>query len=223
MKGQRVGHEEWESVVEEDNPRGFEVLEGQIRWLKKRIEELENDRKREEDWKMARAGWLSGTDRGIWLGSKGRNERERRKRERQERRQEWESSDEDSEDGRYVSSKETVRELVEKIGGSEGGSGTFEEKRRNRGSSSEGDEGNKKWRWDGENWWHKVEHQAAVHARLRRRISRLVKSTLEQEDKRRIEGGGGHPSKIEIENRVDGSNEAIGIAAEQIEDEWWIR
>ena len=60
---------------------------------------------------------------------------------------------EDSEDGRYVSSEERVRELVEKIAprGSEGGSGTFEEKRRNRGSSSEGDEGNKKWRWDGEN------------------------------------------------------------------------
>ena len=151
VKGQRVGHEEWESVVEEDNRRGFEVLEGQIRWLKKRIEELENDRKRAEDWKMGRAGWLSGADRGIWLGSKGRNERDRRKRERQERRQEWESSDEDSEDGRYVSSEERVRELVEKIGGSEGGSGTFEEKRRNRGSSSEGDEGNKKWRWDGEN------------------------------------------------------------------------
>ena len=49
------------------------------------------------------------------------------------------------------------------------------------------------------------------YARLRRRISRLVKATLEQEDKRRIEGGGGAPSKIEIENRVDGSNEAIGI------------
>ena len=79
MKGQRVGYEEWESVGKEDNRRGFEVLEGQIRWLMRRIAELENDRKREEDWKMVWAWWLSGMDRGIWLGSKGRNERERRK------------------------------------------------------------------------------------------------------------------------------------------------
>ena len=133
-------------MVEEDNRRVFEVLEGQIRWLMRRIAELENDRKREEDWKMVWAWWLSGMDKGIWLGSKGRNERVKAERERQKGAGNGRVRIEDSEDGRYVSSEERVRELVEKIEGSDGGSGMFEEKRRNEGSSSEGDEGSKKWR-----------------------------------------------------------------------------
>ena len=45
MKGETVGYEEWESVVDEGNRGEFEVLEGWIRRLMKRIEELENDRK----------------------------------------------------------------------------------------------------------------------------------------------------------------------------------
>ena len=45
VKGQTVGYEVWESVVDEGNRGEFEVLEGWIRRLMKRIEELENDRK----------------------------------------------------------------------------------------------------------------------------------------------------------------------------------
>ena len=51
-----------------------------------------------------------------------------------------------------------------------------------RGSSSDGEEQNEKWKGDGESWWCKMEHQGAVNSRLRRRISRSVKATLEQED-----------------------------------------
>ena len=47
MKGPWEGYEEWENLIEKDSRGGFEVLEGQIRRLMKRIDELENERKRE--------------------------------------------------------------------------------------------------------------------------------------------------------------------------------
>ena len=56
-----------------------------------------------------------------------------------------------AENGKYELLEKRIRELVDRIEGSEGGSGKSEEKRRNKGSSSEGDEGSKKWRWDGGN------------------------------------------------------------------------
>ena len=59
---------------------------------------------------------------------------------------EWERSDEESEDGKYEALEERIRGLMERIGGSEGGLGKLGEKRRNEGSSSEGEDGSKKWR-----------------------------------------------------------------------------
>ena len=149
--------------------------------------------------KMAQFEWLSGMNKGMWLGGKERNERERRKRGRREKRGEWERSDEESEDGNYKALEERIRGLMERIGGSEGGLGKSEEKRGNKGSSSEGDDGNKKWRWDGENWWYKVECRAAVNSRLRRRISRFIKATFEQEENRRRDGG----DRVRLWSRID--------------------
>ena len=63
------------------------MLEEQIEWMMRRIEGLENERKREEDWRMARVERLNEMDRGMWLGDKGRKERDRRKRK--ESRGEW--------------------------------------------------------------------------------------------------------------------------------------
>ena len=132
VKGRWEGYEEWENWVEEDHRGGFEVLEGQIRRLMERMEEFENERKREDDWRMARFEWLSGMDKGMWLGGKEKNERERRNRGRREKRREWGSSDEESEDGKYESLEERIRGLVERIGGLEGGLGKSEEKGRTR-------------------------------------------------------------------------------------------
>ena len=56
------------------------------------------------------------------------------------------------------------------------------------GSSFDGEEGNGRWKCDGENWWYKVEYQGVVSSRLRRRISRSVKATLEQDTKRQRDG-----------------------------------
>ena len=109
------------------------MLEGHIRRLMVRMEEFENERKREEGWRMARVEWLSGMNKGMWFGGKEKNERERRKRSRREKRGEWESSDEESEDGKYEALEERIRGLVDIIGGSEGGLGKSEEKRRNKG------------------------------------------------------------------------------------------
>ena len=179
----------------EDNRGRFEVLEGQIRRLMKRIEGYENDGKREEDWRMARVDWLNEMDRRMWVGGFGRNERVMRKRK--ERRGERESSDEGSEDGKYESLEEKIRELVEIIEGSEGGPRKVEEKRRKKWSSSDEDGGHGKWKWDGEHWWYKVRYQATVNSRLRWRISRLVWVTLEQEVTRRRDGGHRLRSRIE--------------------------
>ena len=39
------------------------------------------------------------------------------------------------------------------------------------GSSSENEEGGGKWKWDGENWWFRVDHRGPVNSRLREKIS----------------------------------------------------
>ena len=65
------------------------MLEGQIRRLMKRMEELENERRREEDWRMARVRWLSEMDKRTWLSGDGRNDRERRKGRQRKKRREW--------------------------------------------------------------------------------------------------------------------------------------
>ena len=145
------------------------------------------------------------------------------------------SSDEESEDGKFELLDERIREFVERIGGSEGGSGNLVEKRRNKGSSSEGDtghkkwrrdgeswsegdDGNRKWRWDGESWWYKVECRAAVNSRLRRRISRSVKATLEQEENRQRDGG----NQVRLRSRIEWmeARKQSGSVTKQIEDEW---
>ena len=45
-------------------------------------------------------------------------------------------------------------------------------------SSSESEEGGGKWRWDGENWWFKVNHRGPINSRLRRKISRMIGAEL---------------------------------------------
>ena len=59
------------------------------------------------------------------------------------------------------------------------GSDRAGDKRKSKGSSSDGDGGHGKWRWDGVKWWYKVEYQATVNSRLKRRISRMVRVALD--------------------------------------------
>ena len=51
------------------------------------------------------------------------------------------------------------------------------------GSSSENEEGSGKWKWDGENWWFRVYHRGPINSRLRRQISRAVKTTVDETKK----------------------------------------
>ena len=46
-------------------------------------------------------------------------------------------------------------------------------------SSSGGEEGGGKWRWDGENWF-KVNHRGPINSRLRRKISRMIGATIDE-------------------------------------------
>ena len=40
------------------------------------------------------------------------------------------------------------------------------------------------WKCDGESWWCKIEYNGAINSKLRRRIFRSVRATLDQEAKR---------------------------------------
>ena len=88
-EGKWEGYEAWKTLVEEDHRGGFKMQEGQIRRLIKGMEELKNERRREEDWRMAQVGWLSEMDKGMWLGGDGRYDRERPKGGERKKRREW--------------------------------------------------------------------------------------------------------------------------------------
>ena len=100
--------------------------------------------------------------------------RNRRGRDKRERHGEWVSLGMESGESRFGSLEERIRGLAERIEGLERGTWKTEEKRGNTGSSSDGEEQNGKWKWDGESWWCKIE--AAD--------SRSVKAILGQETKR---------------------------------------
>ena len=51
-------------------------------------------------------------------------------------------------------------------------------------SSSGSEEGGGKWRWDGENWWFKVNHRGPINSRLRRKISRMIAATKDETKRR---------------------------------------
>ena len=51
------------------------------------------------------------------------------------------------------------------------------------GSSSENEEVSGKWKWDGENWWFRVDHRGPINSRLRRKISRAAKTTIDETKK----------------------------------------
>ena len=51
------------------------------------------------------------------------------------------------------------------------------------GSSSENEEGSAKWKWNGENWWFRVDHRGPIKSRLRRKVYRAVKTTIDETKK----------------------------------------
>ena len=51
-------------------------------------------------------------------------------------------------------------------------------------SSSGSEEGGGKWRWDGENWWVKVNHRGPINSKLRRKISRTIGATIDETKRR---------------------------------------
>ena len=72
--------------------------------------------------------------------------------DRDKRREAWRNGEslavERGESG-FGSLEERIRGLTERIEGMERGTWRMEEKRRNTGSSSDGEEGNGRWKWDG--------------------------------------------------------------------------
>ena len=78
----------------------------------------------------------------------------------------------------FESLEEKIRRLTTRIEGLENDRKKEEENRMMEGSS-ENEDGNGKWKWDGKSWWFRVDHCGQVNSRMRRRISRAVKATSE--------------------------------------------
>ena len=161
------------------------------------------ERWRQEQWETVRALTLrndmlrmadclgeemaSELARGSW-----RDVRNLRKERRGERggKSSVDQSGDDSVD-------EKIRRLTERIDELEG-----KEKRRGKdrmikGYSSESDDNGDKWKWDGRNWWYKVESKGPVNSRLRRKVARAASVALEQDSRKWNEG------LIQLQDRVD--------------------
>ena len=107
-----------------------------------------------------------------------------RRREQKAMRREWESSAEESDQSQNWSMEEKIRRLTVRIEGLERRKRlerrkTREEEKTSRGSSSEFEEGNGRWKWENSGWWCRVDNRGTTNSRLKRRISRAVKQTLE--------------------------------------------
>ena len=88
-------------------------------------------------------------------------------------------------DGQHESLAEKVRRLTRRIEGLERGRRREVGDGMPRGSSSESDESHGGWKRDGKAWWFKLGHQGTINSRLRRKISRAVKATIEQDATKR--------------------------------------
>ena len=91
----------------------------------------------------------------------------------------WRSPAEESDE----SLQEKVGRLAKRVEELENDRKKGRDSRAVTGSSSENEEVSGKWKWDGENWWFRVDHRRPINSRLRRKISRAAKTTIDETKK----------------------------------------
>ena len=94
------------------------------------------------------------------------------------------SPTEESDRSGFVSLQKKVGRLARKVEELESERKKGRDSRQMTESSSEYEERGGKWRWDGENWWFKVNHRAPINSKLRRKISRMIRATIEETKRR---------------------------------------
>ena len=87
---------------------------------------------------------------------------------------------EESDQSGFESLHKKVERLGRRVEELEGERKKGKDSRRMTESSSGSEEGGGKWRWDGENWWFKVNHRGPIKSKLRRKISRMIGATIDE-------------------------------------------
>ena len=108
--------------------------------------------------------------KGTWKGTDRRWEREREQGKRCDR---WGSSEESDRSGFATRESWTFGEKSQEL---ENDRKEGRDSRAMTGSSSANEEGSGKWKWDGENWWFRVDHRGPNNSRLRRKVCRAVET-----------------------------------------------
>ena len=175
-KGKRPFRHEGKGKGEIDEQKDWEVwwLVKEIRWANEQWVRVSGDdldmgeteqRLRQEQWDAVRSAKLRNEMLGMGecLGEEmasevGRESRCRIRDWRMERKREshgrWESPVEES---GFDSVEEMIRRLTEGIDELESRERWGGEGQMAKGSSSESDEGNGRWKWDGRAWWCRVD------------------------------------------------------------------
>ena len=100
------------------------------------------------------------------------------------RNERFESPMEENDRNSFESLQKKVERLARRVEELEGERKKGRDIRRVTESSSESEEGGGKRRWDGENWWFKVNHRGPINSKLRRKISRMIGATIDETKKR---------------------------------------
>ena len=100
------------------------------------------------------------------------------------RNERWGSLAEECDRSGFESLQKRVERLGRRVEEFEGERRKAKDSRRMTESSSGSEEGGGKWRWDGENWWFKVNRRGPINSRLRRKISRMIGTTIDETKRR---------------------------------------
>ena len=130
-------------------------------------EEIRNNKRRSEAiCKAEKLGEEMGSDiKGTWKETHRRKER-------------WGSPAEENDRNGLESLQEKVGRLARRVEELESDKKKGRDSRQMTGSSSENEGGGGKW--DGENWWFRVNHRGPINSKLRRKISRTIKATIDE-------------------------------------------
>ena len=167
----------------------------EAKWMNEEWEELSGDdldmgekglRLRREQWEEVRSGKMRNESiyKAEKVGEEMGNEIKKACRRMSWRNERWGSPAEENDWTGFESLQKRVERLGRRVEELEGERRKAKYNRQMTESSPGSEEGGGKWRWDGENWWFKVNHRGPINSRLRRKISRMIAATIDETKRR---------------------------------------
>ena len=167
----------------------------EAKWMNEEWGELSGDdldmgekglRLRREQWEEVRSGKMRNQSiyKAEKVGEEMGNEIKKACRRMSWRNERWRSPAEENDWTGFESLRRRVERLGRRVEELEGERRKAKYNRQMTESSSGSEEGGGKWRWDGENWWFKVNHRGPINSRLRRKISRTIAATIDETKRR---------------------------------------